>query len=262
MSRKERIDLLLVERGLAESRSQAQRLVMAGQVRAAGEMIHKPSSRVDRDVAITVEARPRFVSRGGDKLLAALEHFPVDVEGRVCADVGASTGGFTDCLLQHGAQRVYAIDVGHGVLHYRLRNHPRVVLMERANARNLESLQETVQLVTIDTSFISLGLLWPAVRGWLEPAADLIALVKPQFEAGPNNVGKGGVVHDPLVHKQVLETVIDSAQMNHLAPQGLIRSPLKGPKGNIEFLLWCRLDADAQPMQALLQMVFEDSNPE
>jgi 23S rRNA (cytidine1920-2'-O)/16S rRNA (cytidine1409-2'-O)-methyltransferase len=259
MSRKERIDLLLVERGLAESRSQAQRLVMAGQVRAAGQRVHKPSRRVDRDSTITVEERPRFVSRGGDKLLAALEQFPVDIEGRVCADVGASTGGFTDCLLQHGAARVYAIDVGHGVLHYRLRDHPRLVLMERTNARKLESLPEPIQVATIDASFISLGLLLSAVRRWLEPAADVIALVKPQFEAGRKNVGKGGVVRDPAIHRQVLEKVLDYAVENDLAPLGLMRSPLKGTKGNIEFLLWCRLHAKVGNMQALLQSIFANT---
>jgi 23S rRNA (cytidine1920-2'-O)/16S rRNA (cytidine1409-2'-O)-methyltransferase len=256
MSRKERIDLLLVERGLAESRSQAQRLVMAGQVRAAGERVHKPSRRVDRDSTITVEERPRFVSRGGEKLLAALKQFPVNVEGRICADVGASTGGFTDCLLQHGAARVYAIDVGHGVLHYRLREHPRLVLMERTNARKLESLPEPIQLATIDASFISLGLLLSAVKRWLEPAGDVIALVKPQFEAGRKNVGKGGVVRDPAIHQQVLEKVMGIAVEHDLAPLGLMRSPLKGPKGNIEFLLWCRLHAEAENMQALLESIF------
>ncbi|HEY70516.1 MAG TPA: TlyA family RNA methyltransferase [Anaerolineae bacterium] len=260
MSRKERIDLLLVERGLAESRSQAQRLVMAGQVRAAGQRIHKPSQRVDRGSSITIEEMPRFVSRGGDKLLAALDQFPVNVEGRVCADVGASTGGFTDCLLQHGAARVYAIDVGHGVLHYRLRDHPRLVLMERTNARQLESLPEPIQLATIDASFISLELLLSAVRRWLEPAADVIALVKPQFEAGPKNVGKGGVVRDPAIHRQVLEKVLDSAVENDLAPLGLMPSPLTGAKGNIEFLLWCRLHAEAEKKQALLQGIFIDTD--
>jgi 23S rRNA (cytidine1920-2'-O)/16S rRNA (cytidine1409-2'-O)-methyltransferase len=259
MSRKERIDLLLVERGLAESRSQAQRLVMAGQVRAAGQRVHKPSSRVDRDTTITVEEGPRFVSRGGDKLLAALEQFPVSVEGRVCADVGASTGGFTDCLLQHGAARVYAIDVGHGVLHYRLRDHPRLVLMERTNARKLESLPEPIQLATIDASFISLGLLLPAVQRWLEPAADVVALVKPQFEAGPRHVRRGGVVRDPTIHRQILEKVMGAAVENDLAPLGLMRSPLKGPKGNIEFLLWCRLGAKGTNVQALLQRIFANN---
>ena len=255
MGRKERIDVLLVQRGLAESRSQAQRLVMAGQVRVGGELAHKPSSRVDGGAEISVKQMPRFVSRGGDKLLAALESQPIAVEGRVCADVGASTGGFTDCLLQHGAARVYAIDVGHGILHYRLRNHPRVVLMERTNARNLESLPEPIELTTIDASFISLGLLWPAVRRWLIPQGDVIALVKPQFEAGRKNVGKGGVVRDPAMHAQVLRAAIASAAENGLAPQALLRSPLQGPKGNIEFLLWCRADAQPKAAQELLQSV-------
>ena len=255
MGRKERIDVLLVQRGLAESRSQAQRLVMAGQVRVGGELVHKPSRRVDGGADISVEQRPRFVSRGGEKLLAALEALPISVEGRICADVGASTGGFADCLLQHGAARVYAIDVGHGILHYRLRNNPRVVLMERTNARKLESLPEPIELTTIDASFISLGLIWPAVRRWLIPHGDVIALVKPQFEAGPKNVGKGGVVRDPAVHTQVLRATIASATENELAPQALLRSPLQGPKGNIEFLLWCRADAQPTDAEELLQMV-------
>ncbi len=182
------------------------------------------------------------------------------VEGRVCADVGASTGGFTDCLLQHGAARVYAIDVGHGVMHFRLRDHPRLVLMERTNARKLERLPEPIQLVTIDASFISLRLLLSAVRRWLEPAADVIALVKPQFEAGPKNVGKGGVVRDPAIHRQVLEEVLASAVENDLSPLGLMRSPLKGPKGNVEFLLWCRLQAKAENMQTLLQGLFTNAD--
>jgi len=160
MSRKERIDLLLVERGLAESRSQAQRLVMAGQVRAAGQRIHKPSQRVDRGSSITIEEMPRFVSRGGDKLLAALDQFPVNVEGRVCADVGASTGGFTDCLLQHGAARVYAVDTGYGVLAWKLRRDERVVVMERTNAMHVE-LPEPVDLVAVDPLFNLYDDKWP-----------------------------------------------------------------------------------------------------
>jgi len=255
MGRKERIDLLLVQRGLAESRSQAQRLVMAGQVRVDGELVHKSSSRVEGGVEIVVKQRPRFVSRGGEKLLAALDSFPVTVEGRACADVGASTGGFTDCLLQHGAQRVYAIDVGHGILHYRLHNHPRIVLMERTNVRGLESLPEPIGLTTIDASFISLKLIWPAVRRWMISNGDVIALVKPQFEAGPKNVGKGGVVRDPAMHAQVLRAAVASAEENGLAAQELIRSPLQGPKGNVEFLLWCRVDGESISPQNLLRMV-------
>ncbi len=231
---------------------------MAGQVRVNGELAHKPSTRVDGGAEIAIEQRPRFVSRGGDKLLAALEQFSISVEGRVCADVGASTGGFTDCLLQHGAERVYAIDVGHGVLHYKLRDHPRIVLMERTNARTLESLPEPIEMTTIDASFISLALLWPAVRRWMTSKGDVIALVKPQFEAGPKNVGKGGVVRDPAVHAQVLRACISSAIENRLAPLRVLRSPLQGPKGNIEFLLWCRVDGEPTNEGELLQMVALD----
>jgi 23S rRNA (cytidine1920-2'-O)/16S rRNA (cytidine1409-2'-O)-methyltransferase len=210
---------------------------------------------VDGGAEVAIEQKPRFVSRGGDKLLAALEHFPISVEGRVCADVGASTGGFTDCLLQHGAARVYAIDVGHGVLHYKLRDHPRVVVMERTNARKLESLPELIEITTIDASFISLALIWPAVRRWMIPEGDVIALVKPQFEAGPKDVGKGGVVRDPAVHARVLRSSIASALESDLAPQMAIRSPLQGPKGNIEFLLWSRVGGIPRTEQEILQMV-------
>ncbi len=165
--KKKRIDILLVERGLAESRNRAQRLVMAGEVRVDGEMIHKSSTQVAEDAQITVKQRPKYVSRGGNKLAVAVEAFDVIIEGKVCADVGASTGGFTDCLLQNGAAKVYAIDVGYGLLHWNLRQHPRVVLMERTNARYLDALPEPVDLVTIDASFISLALILPAVKASL-----------------------------------------------------------------------------------------------
>lgn len=228
---------------------------MAGQVRVDGELAHKPSSRADSGAEIVVEQQPRFVSRGGEKLLAALMYFPISVDGRVCADVGASTGGFTDCLLQHGAARVYAIDVGHGILHYKLRDHPRVVLMERTNARKLDSLPEPIEITTIDASFISLALIWPAVRRWMVSQGDVIALVKPQFEAGPKDVGKGGVVRDPAVHARVMRSSIASALECDLAPQMAIRSPLLGPKGNLEFLLWCRAGGVAKTEQEIMQMV-------
>ena len=257
MTRRKRIDLLLVDRGLAESRSLAQRLIMAGQVRVDDQVVHKPSRRVSTNAQIDVDAGPRFVSRGGGKLAAALDVFPVIVEGRICADVGASTGGFTDCLLQSDAARVYAIDVGYGVLHWRLRNHPRVVVMERTNARTLKSLPESIGLVTIDVSFISLRMLFPTIVGWLEKEGDVIALVKPQFEAGKESVGKGGVVRDPEVHQRVLEQVISCATDLHLGPQDLIQSPLQGPKGNLEFLLWCREGAAPVDTQTLLERVFQ-----
>jgi 23S rRNA (cytidine1920-2'-O)/16S rRNA (cytidine1409-2'-O)-methyltransferase len=241
----ERLDVLLVERGLAETRSLAHRLVMAGQVRVEGEVALRPAKRVPRDAAIALDQPPRFVSRGGEKLEAALAAFGIPVQGKICADVGASTGGFTDCLLQHGAARVYAIDVGHGVLHWRLRSDPRVVVLEKTNARHLSSLAEQVSLVTVDASFISLKLLLPSIRGWLAPGADLLLLVKPQFEAGRSEVGHGGVVRRDEVRRSVLQGLLPVAEALGLGPQGLMRSPLLGPKGNVEFLLWCRQGAPA-----------------
>ncbi len=251
----ERLDVLLVARGLAESRAAAQRLVMAGQVSVEGERVDKASRRFARDAVITVEQGPRYVSRGGEKLEAGLAAFDLRPEGKVCADVGASTGGFTDCLLQHGAQRVYAIDVGRGLLHWRLRGDPRVVLMEDSNARYLQALPEPVSLVSIDASFISLRLLLPVVAGWLVPGGDVVALVKPQFEAGRGSVGKGGVVRQPDVRRQVLAELLPYAAGTGLAPQGLIRSPLLGPKGNVEFLLWCRAGAPMVDLEALINAV-------
>lgn len=240
MSKQERIDVILAEQGFVESRSQAQRLIMAGQVRVEGQVIHKPSRRVARDSHIEIESLPQYVSRGGEKLAAALKHYSIEVAGRICADVGASTGGFTDCLLQNGAARVYAIDVGRGILHWRLRKDSRVVVMEETNARKLESLPELVDLVTIDASFISLRTLLPVVCGWLKPKAEIVALIKPQFEAGKKAVGKGGVVRDPTIHRRVILGVIKTAQELELSPFGVMRSPLRGPKGNVEFLFLCR----------------------
>jgi len=240
-----RLDVLLVEKGLAESRSLAQRLVMAGQVRVDGQVAGKPSQLVSPDASLAVEQPPRFVSRGGEKLEAALAAFPIPVQDRVCADVGASTGGFTDCLLQHGARKVYAIDVGHGILHRRLRADPRVIAMEKTNARRVSSLPEPIDLATVDASFISLRLLLPVVRGWMLPGADLVALVKPQFEAGRKAVGRGGVVRKAEIHQEVLLGLLPYAAGLGLTPQGLLRSPLLGPKGNVEFLLWCREGAPA-----------------
>ncbi|HIE38807.1 MAG TPA: TlyA family RNA methyltransferase [Anaerolineales bacterium] len=236
--KKERIDRLLVERKLAESRAQAQRLIRAGEVRVAGRVVDKPGALVASHLPIELAPRPRFVGRGGEKLAAALDRFGLGVTGWVVADVGASTGGFTDCLLQHGAARVYAIDVGYGQLDWRLRNDPRVVVMERTNARYLERLPEPVDLVTVDVSFISLGLILPRAVDWLRPGGQVVALIKPQFEAGRRQVGKGGVVRDPAVHRQVLERVTRVAANLGLGLRGLMTSPLRGPAGNREFLGW------------------------
>ncbi len=247
MGRKVRLDVLLTERNLAPSREAAKRLIMAGDVRVNGEVRDKPGMKVPRDVAITVRQVPRFVSRGGEKLAAALAVFPVQVEGRVCADVGASTGGFTDCLLQNGAARVYAIDVGYGQLDYRLRADDRVIVMERTNARYVEALPEPVSLVVSDVSFISLRYLLPVIRGWLAGDAELLVLVKPQFEAGRDAVGKGGVVRDRAVHERVLRDVLGAAQREGYAVRSVTPSPLKGPAGNVEFLAWLALEPGPEP---------------
>jgi 23S rRNA (cytidine1920-2'-O)/16S rRNA (cytidine1409-2'-O)-methyltransferase len=237
---KVRLDVLMVKRGLAESRSQAQRLIMAGRVRAAGQLITRPAADVRADIPLKVEQGPLYVSRGGEKLASILSHFPVRVEDQVCADVGASTGGFTDCLLQHGAHRVYAIDVGYGILHWKLRQDPRVVVMERTNARYVERLAEPVQLVTVDASFISLRILLPVVSGWFSPqGGQVVALIKPQFEAGRREAARGdGVIRNPQIHARVLQETLEFAQQIGYSVNGLLRSPLLGPKGNVEFLAW------------------------
>jgi 23S rRNA (cytidine1920-2'-O)/16S rRNA (cytidine1409-2'-O)-methyltransferase len=235
-----RLDLLLVERGLAESRSLAQRLVMAGQVRVNGEVELKPSTRVTADAALGVEHGPRYVSRGGEKLEAALRAFHLtELGGKICADIGASTGGFTDCLLQHGAGRVFAVDVGYGELHWKLRNHAQVTVMERTNGRNIQSFSEPIELVTIDASFISLRILLPpAVRWFGKRVGRVVALIKPQFEAGRQDAARGeGVIRDPAIHRKVLSEVLLAAEALGFGVQGLIRSPLLGPKGNAEFLV-------------------------
>jgi 23S rRNA (cytidine1920-2'-O)/16S rRNA (cytidine1409-2'-O)-methyltransferase len=251
---KVRLDVLLVSRGLAKSRSQAQRLIMAGQVRAAGQLVTKPATGVMPDVILEVDQGPPYVSRGGEKLAAALTRFPLRVEDQICADVGASTGGFTDCLLQHGARRVYAIDVGYGILHWKLRQDSRVVVMERTNARYITRLDEPVQLVTIDASFISLKILLPVVTGWLSPQnGQVIALIKPQFEAGRREAARGnGVIRQPQIHARILRETLGFALEAGYDVNGLLRSPLLGPKGNVEFLTWLSYPAFSDPDLAKL----------
>lgn len=247
MGEKVRLDALLAERKLAPSREAARRMIMAGEVRVNGEVRDKPGQQVPPDVTVEIQQPPRFVSRGGEKLAAALDAFFIPVADRVCADVGASTGGFTDCLLQYGAARVYAIDVGYGQLDYRLRTDARVVVLERTNARYLEALAEPVSLIVVDASFISLRLLLPVFQAWITPQAELVILIKPQFEAGKGQVGKGGVVRDPAVHQRVLHDVLVDAQAAGYQVRGLIRSPLKGPAGNVEFLAWLSVGAEPVP---------------
>lgn len=238
MTEKQRLDVVVHERGLAATRAKARGMIMAGEILVDGAAVDKPGTMVRSDVSIEVKSKPRFVSRGGEKLAGALADFQFDVSGRICADVGASTGGFTDCLLQNGAARVYAIDVGYGLIDYTLRQDSRVILMERTNARYVEQLDEPVSLVVVDASFISLRLLLPVIKGWLTPQADVIALIKPQFEAGKKDIGKGGVVKDQAVHRRVLEEILQFGLEQGFSICGLTRSSIKGQSGNIEFLVW------------------------
>jgi 23S rRNA (cytidine1920-2'-O)/16S rRNA (cytidine1409-2'-O)-methyltransferase len=238
-----RLDRVMMARGLAEDLRQAEGLILAGEVFVDGRMVDKPGTPVPEGAEVTRKPRPRFVSRGGEKLDAALARFPVTVADRVAADVGASTGGFTDCLLQRGAARVYAIDVGYGQLAWRLRQDPRVVVMERVNARYLDALPRPVHLIVSDVAFISLRLIYATAVAWLVPGGDVVSLVKPQFEAPREAVEDGGVVRDPAVHRRVLEDVTDALAALGLGLRGLMASPLRGPAGNVEFLGWWTLGA-------------------
>ncbi|MDO4552383.1 MAG: TlyA family RNA methyltransferase [Bacillota bacterium] len=237
---KERLDLRLVREGCFPSRERARAAVMAGLVYVNGERVDKAGHFVEETAEIAIKGPDcPYVSRGGLKLEKALEVFGLDPKGAVAMDVGASTGGFTDCMLQKGAARVYAVDVGYGQLDYKLRNDSRVVNMEKVNFRYLDpaSVPEAMDLVTIDVSFISLNLVFPVAAALMKEGGHLIALVKPQFEAGREQVGKGGIVRDAAVQQQVLEKVLDYGRRAGLAPCGLDFSPVKGAKGNVEFLL-------------------------
>jgi len=242
--KKERIDILLIKKGLAESRSQAQRLIMAGEVLADGQLVFKPSQIFSTDTQVSIKNKPKYVSRGGYKLEKALIEFGFeDLEGKVCVDVGASTGGFTDCLLKFGAKKVFAIDVGYGQLHDRLKSDERVVVMERTNVKDVENLSEPIDLVVIDASFISLKSILPTLIGWkFKKKLDLIALIKPQFEAGKSEAARGkGVIKSAEIHQRVIEEVIDFARGLDFHHHQTIESPIEGPKGNKEFLVYLDL---------------------
>jgi 23S rRNA (cytidine1920-2'-O)/16S rRNA (cytidine1409-2'-O)-methyltransferase len=236
---KTRLDRLLVERGLVESREKAQALIMAGEVLLNGQKASKPGQPVDSGAALEVLARPPFVSRGGLKLAAALKHFAIDVAGKICADVGSSTGGFTDALLQAGAARVHAVDVGAGQLAWSLRTDPRVLLHEGVNARALrpEEIGEPVDLLTCDVSFISVTLILPAVAPLLQPRGQMVILIKPQFEVGKGQVGKGGIVRDPQLHRAACDRVTGAVREFGFET-GIMDSPILGAEGNKEFLLY------------------------
>jgi len=236
-----RLDVMLTERGLAESREKAQALVLAGEVLINGVKAQKPGQSVQSDADLQVLRRPPYVSRGGQKLEAALDHFQIKVSGRICLDVGASTGGFTDCLLQRAAARVHIVDVGSGQLDWKLRSDPRVVLHERLNARYLQhdDIGERVDLAVCDVSFISVTLILPALTPVLQPDAEMVILIKPQFEVGKDQIGKGGIVRDPELHRSACERVENVVrQMNYKTD--IIESPILGAEGNKEFLLYAR----------------------
>ena len=239
MSEKKRLDVLLTERGLQESRQRAQAVIMSGEVFVNGQRVDKPGTAVAEDAQIEIRGGTlAYVSRGGLKLEKAMATFPIDLHGAVCADIGASTGGFTDCMLQNGAEKVYAVDVGYGQLAWKLRSDPRVVCLERTNARYLthEQVPDELDFASVDVSFISLKLILPPLNGLLKDGGHAACLVKPQFEAGREKVGKKGVVRDPDVHLEVLEHFLDHAKESSFTVLGLTYSPIRGPEGNIEYL--------------------------
>ncbi len=247
-TKKSRLDLLLVKNGLAASRQRAQAKIMSGYVLVDGIPRDKPGSLVAPDAAIEIKGDDLpYVSRGGLKLEAGLRETGLDVSGLVCLDVGASTGGFTDCLLQNGAARVFAVDVGYGQMAWSLRTDPRVTVIERTNIRHMprEALDTAVDLVTIDTAFISLKIVVPAVRKFMQPDAAILALIKPQFEVGKGQVGKGGVVRDPAQHNQVVAELTDFFKNSGLVTRAVIPSPIRGPKGNLEFIAYLRPELSA-----------------
>ncbi|MDP3182157.1 MAG: TlyA family RNA methyltransferase [Desulfobaccales bacterium] len=248
--KKERLDHLLVARGFVDSRAKAQALIMAGRVMVAGVVVSKAGSLVSEDTQVTLKPSPsRYVSRGGEKLAAALTHFQVSPAGKVALDVGASTGGFTHVLLTSGASKVYAVDVGYGQLDASLRQDPRVVVLERRNIRHLprEAVPEQVDLVTLDLSFISLTLVLPKVLEFLRPGGEILALVKPQFEVGKGKVGKGGVVRDEKLQQEAVARVAQEAAALRLRVSEPFASPLKGPKGNQEYFLYLIAPATGTP---------------
>lgn len=257
-----RIDAILVDRGLFPSREQARAAILAGEVKVAGHRVDKAGAGVDENAEIEVAERPRFVSRGGDKLAGALSKFSVEIAGRRAIDVGASTGGFTDCLLREGAEHVVAVDVGYGQLAWSLRSDERVTVFERTNVRHVDpaDLKAPFDIVVVDVSFISLRTILPKLVELLAGDGDLLALVKPQFEAGKGRVGKRGVVKDAQVHEDVLNDVVDAAREHGLVVRGLTHSPIKGPEGNIEFWLWA--SSAGEPTEQTPASVVEQAHSE
>ncbi len=265
MSAKKRLDVLLVERGLQETRQKAQATIMSGLVFVRGQRADKPGTAYPEDAEIEVRGSAlQYVSRGGLKLEKAMSVFPITLDGAICGDIGSSTGGFTDCMLKNGAQKVYAVDVGYGQLAWSLRSDPRVICMERTNARYLthEQVPDELDFASVDVSFISLKLILPALRGLLKASGQVVCLVKPQFEAGKEKVGKKGVVRDPAVHEEVLEHFLMHAKDSDFTVNGLTYSPIRGPEGNIEYLgyLSCGIENVQQTFD--LRSLVEESHRE
>ena len=244
---KKRADVILFEKGLVESREKGKRVIMEGIVFVGTERIEKPGQKLDEDAEIRIKVNPNiYVSRGGLKLEKSIELFKLDLNDKVSMDIGASTGGFTDCMLKNGASKVFAIDVGYGQLDWKLRNDKRVVVMERTNIRHVESdeIGEPIDFISIDVSFISLKLVLPVAKKLLRDNGEIIALVKPQFEAGRENVGKRGIVRDKKIHYKVIKDTINYCVENKLSPYGLTYSPITGATGNIEFLIYLKNNLD------------------
>jgi len=260
---KKRLDVVMVERGLAESRQKAQAVIMAGQVFVDDQKVDKAGAPVTEGQNVEIRGKTLpYVSRGGLKLEKAMAAFPIDLNGAVCADIGASTGGFTDCMLQNGAEKVYAVDVGYGQLDWKLRSDPRVVCMERTNARYLtpEQIPDPLDFASIDVSFISLKLIFPALYGLLRQGGEIACLIKPQFEAGREKVGKKGVVRDPAVHLEVLEHFLDHAREAGFSVKDITFSPITGPEGNIEYLGWLGTEGEGPVWSGDLRELVEESH--
>ena len=263
MKNKKRLDVVMVERGLAESRQKAQAVIMAGQVFVDDQKVDKAGAPVTEGQNVEIRGKTLpYVSRGGLKLEEAMQLWPIGLHGAVCADIGASTGGFTDCMLQNGAQKVYAVDVGYNQLDYRLRTHPQVVCMERTNARYLtgEQIPEPLDFFSVDVAFISLRLILPPMRPLVREGAQAVCLVKPQFEAGREKVGKKGVVRDPAVHLEVLEHFLDHAREAGFSVKDITFSPITGPEGNIEYLGWLGTEGEGPVWSGDLRELVEESH--
>jgi 23S rRNA (cytidine1920-2'-O)/16S rRNA (cytidine1409-2'-O)-methyltransferase len=257
MVKRIRLDQALVNQGLVKDLDQARRLVMAGQILVNGQLLFQPSQMIDKGEKLEIKTSSLYVSRGGEKLAAAFETFPISVNQLICADIGSSTGGFTDCLLQQGAKKVYAIDVGYGLLDWRLRNDKRVIVMERTNIREIADFPEPIDFFSIDVSFISLKRILPLAAKWFNSSGGQgLILIKPQFEAKKQEAAKGaGVIIDPEIHKRILKEVLGFAADNTFQIKGIIRSPLLGPEGNIEFLAWLAYPFDMDQNELIVKNI-------